>query len=381
MPASFNAFEYVHYVRSRWRFPAIAVAVALVLSLGVSLLLPKRYTAIASIVIDPPAGEDARMAVAVSTMYLESLKTFEAFASSDSLFTRAIQHFHMGEGVFAEPSESLKRRVLRVTKVRDTRILEIRATLPDAKQAQALAQYVAEETVNLSRANNLASDREVSDQAQKQFEAAKAKFDQVQAEWARYMAGESAEALEKEVESVAGLQGTIREQLMSANADVAEYESREKAMAAGGTEDSRKELAFVRQGLGGTRARAAMLAKQNEELRSEAAAKRHLLEQRKSERDVLIAKFKTAQSNFDEASSRLRGSLSLTGLHGERLHVVDPGIVPQRPSAPNVVLNVLAALLIALVVSLVYLTISFNYQVRRSAEYEPVFGVSSRAHD
>ena len=36
-------------------------------------------------------------------------------------------------------------------KLKDTRLLEISATLPDAKHAQELAQYIAEETVALSR--------------------------------------------------------------------------------------------------------------------------------------------------------------------------------------------------------------------------------------
>ena len=107
-----------------------------------------QYTATARLVIDPPAGADLRAAMAVSPIYLESLKTYEHFAASDSLFQKAAQQFGLAGG----PSKSLKRRVLQVQLVRNTRILEISVTLPDAKKAQALATFLAEATVETNRA-------------------------------------------------------------------------------------------------------------------------------------------------------------------------------------------------------------------------------------
>src|SRR5271155_2177786 len=125
MYQSFDAFEYVDYVRRRWRVVAVACLMALVLVLPVSLLMAKRYTATAIIVIEPPGGTDARTAIVISPMYLESLKTYERFADSDSLFARAAEKFHLQDGGAApRPIESLKRGVLKVTKLRDTKIME-----------------------------------------------------------------------------------------------------------------------------------------------------------------------------------------------------------------------------------------------------------------
>ena len=98
MYQSFDAFEYVDYLRRRWRVAGIACGVAVLWSLPLSLLLPKRYTATASIVIEPPGNTDARTAIVVSPMYLESLKTYERFADSDSLFARAAEKFHLQAG-------------------------------------------------------------------------------------------------------------------------------------------------------------------------------------------------------------------------------------------------------------------------------------------
>ena len=368
---SFDAFEYVHYLRGRWIFLAAAIGIALVGSLSVSLLLGKRYTAVASIVIDTPAGEDPRMATAVSPMYLESLKTYEEFASSDSLFARAIERFHLREEGLSQSPESLKRSVLAVSKLRDTRILEIRATRPDPKQAQALAQFIAEATVKMSRENSAASDQEAVEQAQRQFDGAQANFAATQGEWARYTTGAPIEGLDKELDAGTDLTGKIREQWMNANAEIAEYETRQNAT-------DPKELAFVKQELAGARARAAELAKQNAELDRETAARTKVLAGRRAKRDVLQAQVEAGQAAVDAAASRLRDARALAGLHGERLRVVDPGVVPQTPSSPNIPLNVLAALLIALVMSIVYLTIAFNYQLRRAVDFEPRFTVASR---
>ena len=45
------------------------------------------------------------------------------------------------------------------------------------------------------------------------------------------------------------------------------------------------------------------------------------------------------------------------GYRGERLKIIDPGIVPERPSSPNLPLNVAAALLLGLVLPILWLTL------------------------
>src|SRR6266581_999994 len=108
MPDSFDAFRYISYMRSRWRWIAASCAVAMVLAFVFTLLQPRLYTATARVVIEPPAGSDLRSAMAVSPIYLESLKTYEQFAAGDSLFQKALEKFGLREG----PIESVKKRVL-----------------------------------------------------------------------------------------------------------------------------------------------------------------------------------------------------------------------------------------------------------------------------
>ena len=150
-----EAFRFIGYVALRWRVVALSCLTAVVLAAAVSLILPRQYTATTRILIESPAGADPRTTLVVSSIYLESLKTYEYFASSDSLFQKAANRFQLRALLGAKPIESLKKQVLRIGIVRNTRILEIDVTVPDPRRAQSLAQYLADETVGLS--NSLAS--------------------------------------------------------------------------------------------------------------------------------------------------------------------------------------------------------------------------------
>ena len=72
MPDSFDAYRYIGYMRSRWRWIAASCGVAVALALAFTIFQTRLYTATARIVIEPPAGSDLRSAMAVSPIYLES---------------------------------------------------------------------------------------------------------------------------------------------------------------------------------------------------------------------------------------------------------------------------------------------------------------------
>lgn len=172
MADPFDAREYFAHLRSRWRPAAVAVTVALAGSLSVSLLLPKKYTARVSLIIEPPASSDSRTATAVTPIYLESLKTYERFASSDDLFARALERFRLRNPSSPKPIENLKREILRVSVPQSTKIMEITATYGDPKLAHSLALFLAEETVKLNQKTGRAGDEELIAHGKRSLEAA-----------------------------------------------------------------------------------------------------------------------------------------------------------------------------------------------------------------
>ena len=135
---------------------------------------------------------------------------------------------------------------------------------------------------------------------------------------------------------------------------------------------------FAREQLQAAQARAGVLDQRLRELTREIQEKSRLLGRGKADRDALEAELTAAQTVYDADTTRVRELRATAGSHAEQLRVIDPGIVPERPSSPNVSLNVGAALLLALISSLVYLSVAFAYR-RRRVGFEPAAPRGMRA--
>jgi uncharacterized protein involved in exopolysaccharide biosynthesis len=364
MTDSFNPFDYFDHLRARWRFIAAMVATALIVAGVGCLLAPRRFTATATIVIDPPGGGDPRTASTVSPTYLESLKSYEQFASSDSLFLKACAQFGLLNASPGASIERFKRRVLRVEKLKDTRLLEISATLPDAKQAQELAQYLAEETVTLSRDLSKNGDQQLVEGLSGQLAAARESLNRARSEAASIASrlGPVAE----EARDLAQLRSNTRQQMVEATAEAADLAAQEASLSRAGTDrDERlqEELANVRQRAAGARARQAALAASSAQVDREAAQKDAAEVDLRARRETADEELSTAESRFKEIQSRMNELSASAGLHTEQLRIVDPGIVPQRPSFPDIPVILAATLSLSLI--LVLSLLSLQYGVSR----------------
>jgi capsular polysaccharide biosynthesis protein len=315
-------------VRTRWRIVALACAISVTLTLAVSLLLPKKYTAVTRIVIEPPAGSDPRASTAVSPIYLESLHSYESFASSDDLFLKAVEKFGLRNN--QEPIDKLKKSVLEADMPRNTKILEIRATLPDPKIAHQLALYMSEETVKLNQAVSRDEDLELGGEAERQSAEAQEKLRSVEQEWAEASIKAPAAQLKVELESDEELRSVMQREMMESEV-ISEPER---------AEVYRRRLAVLERSI---------------------AAKQKLFAERSSRIEQLSSARASALAAAKAADVRLQDTRSAKGSRGERLRLLDPGIVPERPSFPNIPLNAVIALFATLVLSMLYLTLELSY--------------------
>ena len=340
-----NTYRYLSFLGSRWRFIAVSCAIAVTLTLLVSLTRAKQYTATCRILIQPPAGADIRGALGVSPIYLESLKTYEHFALSDSLFLRALERFDLRRRFPGRPVESLKSAILKAGMVRDTKVLEIKVTLPEPRTAQALALYLGEETVNLSRSVDQEADRDLAQTIEKQESDARARLDRSEAAWTRTVTQQPVEGLQQEIQNGGDLKSSLQRQLLRAEADVSDPQSGDASSSRARADTLRKQLAQVTRDL---------------------SAQEELLAARLAERDRLDAERTASQESYNTVETRLNQVRSDGGYRSERLEIIDPGIVPERPSAPNIPLQVLAALLLSLVIPVIYLTLELSYRTQHA---------------
>jgi polysaccharide biosynthesis transport protein len=178
------------------------------------------------------------------------------------------------------------------------------------------------------------------------------------ARWARAAAAEPLLGLEAAVEQAAELRSKIDEQAQSVELEIADLTERAKTAADEGQWRKQESNA---------RARLAQMRKQIQDLERQGAEREKLLATRQAHRDQLDAERKAGQAALAAMETRLRDARGETGFRGERLKIIDPGIVPERPSSPNLPLNVAAALLAGLVLPILYLTLEMSFQERRAA--------------
>ena len=359
----FDPIDYLAYLRRNAKFAAIAIGTAVLLTAAVSFLLPKQYTATATLVIEPPAGTDPRGATAVSAIYLESLKAYEQFAASDSLFERARQKFHLDEGSGSAATEALRKRVLRVVKLPDTKVLQIKATLPDAKQSQALVQFLAEETVALNRSVENQSEHEALTEVRKQVQEAGAKLAQTRADYNAAVAEGAESVLGDEVRNLSDLKGRLNEQLANAATSLAELSARSDAQTKGfAAGDSRENL---QQDIAAARARSAALTTQMASVSRDLAQKASALAAVRARADQSADQLRAANTAFEAMSRRANELAGSSGLRTEQLRIIDPGIVPQQPSFPNVPLFTAIALLFSALLNLAWLSLRYGLEQQR----------------
>jgi len=362
MADAFEPFRYIRYIGGRWRFVATSCSLAVVLAAAASATLPRRYTATARIVIDAPAIADPRSAVALISVYRESLKTYEEFAASDSLFQKAVDRFGLRALVGANSIESLKKSVLKVGIVQNTRILEIAATLPSPTNSQALAQFLAEQVVALNLSLNVQSGHDLVTAVELQEREAQAQLDRADREWSQVSSSEPINELEAGIEEATKLRLMLREEMARARLDLADAAGREKEA----TGDDKGEL---REQQSTAQARFDELGKQLAALDSETARKESLVASRSAKRERLKAELDAAQESLAAVQAQLRDARTEAGNHGERLTIIDPGAVPEQPSSPNIPLNLSAALLLGLLLPLVYLAVELNFRPQRAASH------------
>ena len=362
MADAFEPFRYIRYIGGRWRFVATSCSLAVGLAAAASATLPRRYTATARIVIDAPAIADPRSAVALISVYRESLKTYEEFAASDSLFQKAVDRFGLRALVGANSIESLKKSVLKVGIVQNTRILEIAATLPSPTKSQALAQFLAEQVVALNLTLNVQSGHDLVTAVELQEREAQAQLDRADREWSQVSSSEPINELEAGIEEATKLRLMLREEMARARLDLADAAGREKEA----TGDDKGEL---REQQSTAQARFDELGKQLAALDSETARKESLVASRSAKRERLKAELDAAQESLAAVQAQLRDARTEAGNHGERLTIIDPGAVPEQPSSPNIPLNLSAALLLGLLLPLVYLAVELNFRPQRAASH------------
>ena len=373
MYAGLDGLEFLEYLWSRRWMLAATCAAALAITGVVSALLPSRYTATASVLIEPPGGNDPRAATAVSPVYLESLKTYELLASSDSLFAHALDDLQLRRKYPGASMESLKRRFLSLNKPANTSIIEISATLDNPRQAQALAQYLAEHTVQLNEELDEQSNQEILREPRRIYKEAVARRTRAEEASDEFARSTSLGTISNDATASEDLRTEVETQLARARAELAEDSARQQAPASGTAAGS--QAGWTQLDIAAERARVQELDAQDKQLEQQASQTELALEGLEHTRDSLDAELKAARAAEDAAQAKLADIEASSAFRGVLLKVLDPSIVPQRPSFPNIPLNLVVAFVFSLFASVGFLTLRFACARIERAHADPVYSL------
>jgi capsule polysaccharide export protein KpsE/RkpR len=261
--------------------------------------------------------------------------------------------------------ESLKRRVLTVSKVANTAILELSATLGSAEKAQAIAQYIAEQTVELNGSLDAHASEVMTEEFRAQMATARMRREITQHALEEFARTQPVQTLDGDFQDVQSLKFRVERDLEAARTDLADYSAQQSHDA--------EEEEWVRNHVAATRARVDELAGRARELTDLLAKKGPELEERRVREDALERDEKSAEASFEAAATRLNEALSAAPFRGERLQIIDPGFVSQQPSSPDILLNVIAALVFSAVGSIIYLALSFRRSRQLRAKPERIY--------
>ena len=241
MPEPVSAYQFLQHVAARWRVPVIACVTAAVLAFAGSKLMTKEYVAAARILIEPPGTSDPRSALVVSPVYMDSLRTYTLFASSDELFKEAVETLGIRDPEDPKPLSRLKETILEVEIPRNTKVLEIRVTLTDPEKAQILAGYLAEATVRLNQELNAASDEARTAAPRRARDHAARRVRDAEKQLRLFAQKEPVAGLDQELEALVSTRTILRLDLLRSDRQQSERVGTHSSSGGGETEGTRDQ--------------------------------------------------------------------------------------------------------------------------------------------
>ena len=356
MTESFSASQYLRHVRTSWPVLAVACVVAAVLTyLGNQLMTPQ-YTAEARVRIELPGSDDPHSALVISPVYMDSLKTYALLASGNELFAETVDALGLRDAEHPEPLDGLKQSILEIEIPHHTRVLMIRVTLEDPEMAQALAEGLAAATVRRNQELNAKSDEARTAVARAVRDEAVRLLREREKAIAELSKNAPLTGLPQEFEALVETRAKIRERLLYTEVRRSELSAGNSKRASSAADEPEQPI------------RITQLREQLAALDDEVRAMRFAIASRASSAAALEAERDAALETLSTAESRLLHETAMESVRGERLQIIDRGVIPGRPSSPRVGLNVLTAVGLALVLALLYVSLRFGLAADQSQD-------------
>ncbi len=179
----------------------------------------------------------------------------------------------------------------------------------------------------------------------------------------------------QQVAASADLKSDVERDLARARAELADYQARQDAPQLAANKENQNQPGWTQMEIVATRARIKELENQDRQLLQFLGEKEIVVENLIRTRQQLDDELSSARAGAEAATAKLSDVRASAAFRGVRLKVLDPGIVPQRASFPNVPLNLVVAFVISLLGCVGFAAAQFAYERMRRANADPVYSL------
>jgi succinoglycan biosynthesis transport protein ExoP len=353
--------QFLSILRARWKLSALVFALTVLTAVVVSLVLPKKYTATASVVVDAkPDPITGMMLAGVANMAM--MATQVDIITSDRVARRVIRNLKLdqnpqvreqwqeatnGEGSIEDWLGGVFQKQLDVKPSRESNVINIGYQAPDpqfaAGVANAFVQAYIDTAIELRvdparRYSGFFDDR--SKEAREAVEAAQARLSEYQQ--TSGIIGND-ERLDVETQRL----NELNSQLVMLQSLAAESNSR-SAQSVGSITELRSRLEVeTKRAVGSTTVNANVNAARVADVRAQLEAQRAKVLKLKGGRDemsVLQRDVDNAQKTYDALVGRMNQSNLESQTQQSNVNVLSAASPPLLPSSPKVLLNTIVAI-------------------------------------
>lgn len=326
-------YQFLLILRARWRAIALFVAVALLAALAANLLLPKKYTAQTSLLIDIRAADPTGSAAWGGTLASNYLATQVSIISGDRVAQRVVEILKLdddphtkeawskathGRGDFDAWLVTGLKQGLDVRPARDSNVIDIIYRSDNAERAAQLANAFAQAYMDVNLALKTEPAHQYAEWFDERTKAAREKLEAAQSRLSAYQQKAGIVSSDGNVDYENARLAQISSQLTAVQAEVAESQS--KRNAGGST------VADVMQSplINNLKADVARLEGQVQELRVN-------LGPNNPRRERAEAQLAAARSQLASETARIQSSINTTyQVNRQREHDLQAALAAQK---------------------------------------------------
>ena len=291
-------------------------------------------------------------------VYYELLKTYETLVANDFLIQKIMENFGLQKAPHQLSVETLK-RMLQVSLVKNTRLLEVSVEFPDARMAADIANFFARQAVDLNEEMNAKDRQKVIMFFQKEMAQIQQNLESSNNRLAEFNRTSGIEKIEESVRSLSGQVSQDQTRLSRLKVELSGRLARGAVRLA----ETDPEVLALKAEVQTLQQVLLAHTRELDEVIQKKTAKEGILSQLSAENNLASENYSALGKRLQEASLRISARTI-------ELQQVAPALPPERPLRPRTPFNILLGAAFGFLASVLLSLLIQNFSSPKRREQE-----------